>query len=101
MLHEFLTLHRIELMERCKLKAALRFAPRKAAIPPDGVPLILDQLIETLRAEYVTAMPNNMQIGESAPSKPRPLRTGQGLPAGDAEEMFRPGTQKGHDKIGL
>jgi hypothetical protein len=51
MLHEFLTLHRRELIERCKLKVALRFAPQRAAPPPDGVPLILHQLIETLRAE--------------------------------------------------
>jgi hypothetical protein len=77
-LQEFLTLHRAELIERCKSKAALRFAPRgdHEAMPPNGVPLILDQLIETLRAEHVTAVRHNMQIcGRSGPSKARPLRT--------------------------
>ncbi len=58
MLHEFLTLHRDELIERCKSKAVLRFASANAheVVLPNGVRLILEQLIETLRAEHVTAM---------------------------------------------
>ncbi|HET6628816.1 MAG TPA: HAMP domain-containing sensor histidine kinase [Woeseiaceae bacterium] len=75
MLHEFLTLHRDELIERCKSKAALRFAPASAheAVLPNGVPLILDQLIETLRAEHVAPMRRNMRIcGGSDASKERP-----------------------------
>lgn len=78
MLHEFITLHRAELIERCKTKAALRFAPRgdQVAVLPNGVPLILDQLIETLRAEHVTAVRRNMQIcGRSGSSKARQPRT--------------------------
>ena len=78
MLHEFLALHRLELIERCKSKAVLRVAPREAAMPPNGVPLILDHLIDTLRADHVSAMPNNMQLGgQPDPSKLRLLRTDQ------------------------
>jgi len=77
MLHKFLTLHRVELIERCKSKAALRFAPAGAheAVLPNGVPLILDQLIEMLRAEHVTAMRRNIRIcGRSDASKARQPR---------------------------
>jgi signal transduction histidine kinase len=77
MLHEFLTLHRDELIERCKSKAALRFASASAheAVLPNGVPLILDQLIETLRAEHVTAMCREIRIcGRSNSSKARQPR---------------------------
>jgi hypothetical protein len=72
MLHEFLTLHRDELIERCESKAALRFAHASAhaAVLPNGVPLILAQLIETLRAEHVTAMGHKVRIcGRSNSSK--------------------------------
>ena len=64
MLHEFLTLHRDELIERCKSKAALRSVPASVhnAVLPDGVTLILDQLVETLRAERVTARRRNLRI---------------------------------------
>ena len=75
MLHEFLTLHRDELIERCKSKAALRFVPASAhkAVLPNGVPLVLDQLIETLRADHVTPVCRNPLIcGGSDSSKARP-----------------------------
>lgn len=64
MLHEFLTLNRDELIERCKSRAALRVVPASAhdAVLPNGVPLILDRLVETLRAERVTAIRRNMRI---------------------------------------
>jgi hypothetical protein len=51
-MHEFLSEHRQELVERCKLKVAQR--PLRAATPEqlkNGVPLFLDQLIRTLQAE--------------------------------------------------
>ena len=76
-LHEFLALHRDELIERCKSKAALRFAPGSdhEAAQPNGVPLILEQLIETLRAEHVTARRRKLRIcGRSNPSKARQPR---------------------------
>jgi hypothetical protein len=76
-LHEFLTLHRDELIERCKSKAALRFAPASdhEAAQPNGVPLILDQLIETLRAEHLAARHRKIRIcGRSNSSKARQPR---------------------------
>jgi signal transduction histidine kinase len=52
LLHELLTAHRIELVDRCKQTAAKRLAPAPA---PDGlqygVPLFLDQIIKTLQIE--------------------------------------------------
>jgi hypothetical protein len=81
MLHEFLTLHRDELIERCKSKAALRSVPESdhAAVRPNGVPLILGQLIETLRAEHVTAMRRKVRIcGRSDSSKARQPRIDDG-----------------------
>ncbi|QJR11949.1 Adaptive-response sensory-kinase SasA [Usitatibacter rugosus] len=50
MLYEFLESHRSELIERCRTKASRRTAP--LATQPEmelGIPLFLEQLIETLR----------------------------------------------------
>ncbi len=52
MMHRFLTNNRAELIERCKVKVSLR--PHRAATQQqlaNGVPLFLDQLARTLRAE--------------------------------------------------
>ena len=52
MLHDFLTTHRVDLIDRCRIKVAQRRAPK--ATGPElehGVPHFLDQLIETLRLE--------------------------------------------------
>lgn len=52
MLHEFLTLHRGELIARCREKVAQRSAPESSAEELDhGVPFFLDQLVKTLRVE--------------------------------------------------
>ena len=54
MLHEFLTTHASQLIERCRLKVARRTA--RGAIEPamkDGIPLFLAQLIKTLEAEQM------------------------------------------------
>lgn len=51
-MHRFLTNNRDELIARCKAKVALR--PNRAATPEqlaNGIPLFLEQLIRTLRAE--------------------------------------------------
>ncbi|MEP6483397.1 MAG: hypothetical protein ABJB01_03035 [Rudaea sp.] len=53
MLYEFLTENRIELINRCRDKAAARAG---SSVPPstdgNGVPLFLQQLADTLRAEH-------------------------------------------------
>src|SRR5688572_8349921 len=55
MLHEFLTLHRDEIIARTREKVALRTAPRPTAAELEhGVPLFLTQLAQTLRAEQAT-----------------------------------------------
>lgn len=49
MLHEFLTTHRSELIERCRAKVARRRAPRPTPAELEhGVPLFLDQLTQML-----------------------------------------------------
>jgi hypothetical protein len=76
MLHELLSSNRDELIRRCRTKATKRFAPN--AIPEaldHGVPLFLQQLIDTLQGEQLTkvrraaepqAAPANSAIGRSA-----------------------------------
>jgi hypothetical protein len=52
MLHEFLTANRKALITRCRNKVALRFAPSESPTALEhGVPLFLQQLVETLRRE--------------------------------------------------
>jgi hypothetical protein len=52
MLHQFLASNRTKLITRCKNKAAKRFAPSAIPAPIDhGIPLFLQQLVETLRLE--------------------------------------------------
>lgn len=52
MLHEFLTSHRNELIERCKNMAGARFEPALSTATIDhGVPLFLQQLTDILRME--------------------------------------------------
>lgn len=58
MLYEILTTHRLELIERCRAKVARRRAPdRKDAALEHGIPLFINQLIDTLRAEKPYAPP--------------------------------------------
>ena len=75
MLHEFLTSNRTEVITRCKNKAAKRFAPSEIPAPLDhGVPLFLQQLVETLRLEETPSAPTvaagwtltNTEIGRVA-----------------------------------
>ncbi len=49
MLHEFLTLNRVELIGRCRQKIAKRFAPSEVPSPSaHGVPLLLEQITSIL-----------------------------------------------------
>jgi signal transduction histidine kinase len=52
MLHEFLTAHRADLIQRCQSKVARRGAPAPTDVElQHGIPLFLDQLIKTLCIE--------------------------------------------------
>ena len=67
MIHEFLTTHRIELIERCRSKVAQRISPRATEKElAHGIPLFLDQLIKTLEVEQTSDMLHSSRI--SGPS---------------------------------
>ena len=58
MLHEFLTAHRVELVDRCKARVAQRLAPNPSdAALEHGIPLFLDQLIAMLQAQRYAPEP--------------------------------------------
>jgi hypothetical protein len=66
MLHEFLTSNRQILISRCRAKVAARFEPTgNPAALDHGVPLFLQQLVETLRHEQTTTVRAN---GDSGPT---------------------------------
>ena len=55
MLHEFLTAHRDDLIDRCRLKVVQRRAPKATdAELEHGIPHFLEQLVRTLRVEQTT-----------------------------------------------
>jgi len=55
MLHEFLTTHRANLIERCRVKVAERLAPRVTDEELiHGIPAFLDQLVKTLQVEQTS-----------------------------------------------
>ena len=68
MLHEFLTLHREEIIARSRQKVATRTAPRPTEAELEhGVPLFLQQLADTLRLEQETAArPTSAEMTQSA-----------------------------------
>lgn len=76
MLHEFLILNRIELIGRCREMAAKRHRPLVPSVEVEhGVPLFLQQLIDTLQREQSTAIretaqpvstPANSEVGRAA-----------------------------------
>lgn len=75
MLHEFLTSNRQLLINRCSEKVAKRFEPTAARTAIDhGVPIFLQQLVETLRGEQHTHV-------RSADSEPTPAPTDIGRAA--------------------
>ena len=87
MLHKFLTSNRAKLIARCKDKAAKRFAPSLAPAPIDhGVPLFLQQLVDTLRLE------KTHHAGETVEPMPTPAPTEIGRAAAlHGAEMLRLG----------
>jgi hypothetical protein len=66
MLHEFLTTNRNELISRCRTKAAKRFQPSTVpSVANHGVPLFLQQLVDTLREQTT---PNSSIEPEKTPA---------------------------------
>ena len=68
MLHEFLTLHRADIIARTRAKVASRSSPTPTKEELEhGVPLFLEQLVHVLRREQDdVARPSNPEIGASA-----------------------------------
>ena len=71
MLHEFLKVNRAVLVERCRIKVALRPAPRPTLREIEhGIPLFLSQLIDTLHIEQGPYPLESRRVsGPSAPGK--------------------------------
>ena len=87
MLHEFLTSNRQILIARCREKVAKRFEPAESSSTIDhGVPLFLQQLVETLRAEQGT------QLRDAGDAQPTPAPTDIGRAAAlHGAELLRRG----------
>jgi signal transduction histidine kinase len=68
MLHEFLTVHRDEIIEATRAKVATRNAPRPTEAELEhGIPLFIRQLAETLEREQSTrARPTSLEMTDSA-----------------------------------
>src|SRR6202140_3705717 len=74
MLHDFITSNRQELISRCRTKVASRFAHTGTPAAIDhGVPLFLQQLVETLRLEQATAT----RHGTDSDPTPAPTEIGR------------------------
>jgi hypothetical protein len=86
MLHEFLTSNRQLLISRCREKVAQRVEPTESPATIDhGVPLFLQQLVETLREEQTTHI-------RSVDSEPTPAPTDIGRTAAlHGAELLRRG----------
>ncbi len=85
MLHEFLTSNRHLLISRCKEKVAKRFEPTETPATIDhGVPLFLQQLVETLREEEGT----HLRDFDSEPT-PAPTAIGRAAALHGAELLRR------------
>jgi hypothetical protein len=81
MLHEFLTSNRQLLISRCREKVAKRFEPTETPATIDhGVPLFLQQLVETLRDEQNT----DIRTVDSEPT-PAPTEIGRAAALHGAE----------------
>jgi len=84
-LHEFLTENRQLLIDRCREKVAKRVRSTETASSIDyGVPLFLEQLVETLKAEQTTSD----RTGDSEPT-PAPTAIGRAAAAHGADLLRR------------
>jgi len=86
MLHEFVTANRQALISLCREKVAKRFEPTEAAGTIDhGVPLFLEQLVETLRDEQITGI----RTGHDSEPTPAPTDIGRAAALHGAELLRR------------
>lgn len=92
MLHEFLSLHRAELILRCQAKVAKRASPEATADELDhGVPFFLDQLIKTLQVEQTqNPMESRKVSGPAGGGKPAHSELGD-MAARHGGELMRRG----------
>jgi hypothetical protein len=82
MLHEFLTSNRTELVLRCRTKVVRRLSPTEIPLALDhGVPLFLQQLVETLRHEQREPPGPTVEPGPS----PAPTEIGRAATVHGAE----------------
>jgi hypothetical protein len=66
MLHEFLTSNRTILIDRCRLTAGSRSNPTPSVQLVHGVPVFLDQLIETLKVEHSSRnLDNSLEVRDA------------------------------------
>lgn len=84
MLHEFVTSNRTELIARCRNKVAKRLSPSEIPLALDhGVPLFLQQLVETLRLEQREPPSATIEPGPS----PAPTEIGRAATVHGAEML--------------
>ena len=70
MLHDFLAINRVDLIDRCRVKVALRLEPKVTdAELEHGIPRFLDQLIRTLRVEQTSAPMESRKVSGPAGGK--------------------------------
>ena len=91
MLHDFLKNHRTDLINRCRHSVAQRARPDETGLETRfGIPLFLDQLINTLEAEYHTEFGVAEEIsGQAGGAARRSQISSAGLKHGG--ELFRQG----------
>jgi signal transduction histidine kinase len=76
-LHEFLAANRAELIERCAFKVTRRPMPKPANGEAEhGVPLFLDQLIQTLRMEQMADPMRSREVSGPSGGGPVPSEIG-------------------------
>ena len=77
MLHEFLTTHRAELIQLCRLKVAKRMAPKVSDWElAHGIPSFLDQLIKTLQVEQTSEPMESRRVSGPSGGGPRASEIG-------------------------
>jgi hypothetical protein len=86
MLHEFLSTNRQQLISLCRDKVSKRFEPTAApGLIDHGVPLFLQQLVETLRDEQTT----DIRTGHDSEPTPAPTDIGRAAALHGAELLRR------------